>query len=152
MSTAVGRPDGGAIRVRVTLPAPSIQLGGLSIDPFAMIGAAGLDDIVASLLFAPIETVVFPSPAKVYPLALPSGEGITVPIERIGGELGFWNHDGILVVTVPAILFAAMRTSMADVIMDAKQIGGSVQARLRLTKGQRRNINTPFGPLGIEAV
>ncbi|TAL43210.1 MAG: hypothetical protein EPN91_06880, partial [Salinibacterium sp.] len=107
--TAVGRPDGGAIRVRVTIPAPSINLGGFTLDPFAMVGAAGLDDIVSSLLFSPIETIVFPSSAKVYPLCLPTGEGFTVPIERIGGEFGVWNHDGVLVLTVPAMIFAAVR-------------------------------------------
>lgn len=152
MSTAVGRPDAGAIRVRVTIPAPSINVGGLTLDPFGMVGAAGLDDIVSSLLFAPIETLVFPSSAKVYPLCLPTGEGFTVPIERIGGEFGVWNHDGVLVLTVPAIIFGAVRQSMADVILDAKQIGANVQARLRLPKGRKREVNTPFGPLGIEAV
>lgn len=91
-----------AIRFNLVLPAAKLGFGPFSIDPIEQLIGTPVADILESLMVGPITQR--PSQAgpavDVYPLALPEGEGLTLPLGR-WGELGFFNHDGLLVLTVP---------------------------------------------------
>ncbi len=93
---------GGAIRFNLVLPAAKLGFGPFSIDPIAEVVGAPVADILESLMTGPVSQR--PSGAgpavDVYPLALPDGEGLTMPLGR-WGELGLFNHEGLLVLTVP---------------------------------------------------
>jgi len=76
--------------------------GPLSFNPIEQAIGAPVADILESLMTGPVTQR--PSQAgpavDVFPLALPDGEGLTVPLGR-WGELGFRNEAGLLVLTVP---------------------------------------------------
>lgn len=74
-------PDG-AIRFNLTLPVLRIGFGPFSIDPVEQFIGAKLTDILESLLTGPVfrrPSVAGPA-IEVYPLALPEGEGASVPL------------------------------------------------------------------------
>ena len=99
---AVSQDPGGEIRVNLALPVTRVGFGIFSFDPLEQMIGAPLTEILDSLMTGP--TYRRPSatgPAvEVYPLALPDGEGASVPLGA-WGELGFHNERGLLVLTVP---------------------------------------------------
>lgn len=97
--------DARALRVDLLLPASQMQFGPFSMDPFKMLLGFSIADLVASLMRAPqAKRLVGDKLHDVYPLGIPEGEGLSVPIRSLGGEIGFRNLQGVLVVTVPAPL------------------------------------------------
>jgi hypothetical protein len=85
-------PAPGAIRVNLTVPVTRIGFGPFSIDPLEQLVGAKLSDLLESLLVGPVTRR--PSAAgpavEVYPLALPDGEGASIPLGA-WGEVGFYN-------------------------------------------------------------
>ena len=53
---------------------------------------------------------------EVYPLALPDGEGASIPLGQ-WGEVGFANRDGLLVLTVPWSMAGWLRQRLGDAIV-----------------------------------
>ena len=95
-------PAANAIHLRLVLPAARLGFGVFRFDPLAEVIGAPVADILESLMTGPVTQR--PSQAgpavDVYPLAIPDGEGLTMPLGR-WGELGFFNREGLLVLTVP---------------------------------------------------
>lgn len=112
----VARPR--AIRFNLILPAARLGFGPFSVDPFAEVIGAPVADILESLMTGPITKR--PSEAgpavDVYPLMLPDGEGITLPLGG-WGELGFFNREGLLVLTVPLPAVTWVHSKLAGAVV-----------------------------------
>ncbi len=96
-------PEGDrSIRFRLVLPVTRLGVGVFSFDPIEHLVGAPVADLLEPLMTGPVERR--PSAAgpavDVYPLALPEGEGMAIPLGQFG-ELGFANRDGLLELTVP---------------------------------------------------
>jgi len=91
-----------AIRFNLVLPAAKMGFGPFRFDPIEQAIGAPVTDILESLMTGPVtQRPSAAGPAvDVYPLALPDGEGLTIPLGR-WGELGFRNESGLLILTVP---------------------------------------------------
>ena len=101
--TEAAKPGAGReIRFNLVLPSAKLGFGPIRFDPLAEVIGAPVADILESLMTGPVTQR--PSQAgpavDVYPLAIPDGEGLTMPLGR-WGELGFFNREGLLVLTVP---------------------------------------------------
>jgi len=95
-----------------------LGFGPFAIDPLAEVIGAPVTDILESLMTGPVSQR--PSQAgpavDVYPLALPDGEGLTIPLGR-WGELGFRNERAQLVLTVPLPAATWIQTKLAGAIV-----------------------------------
>ena len=89
-----------------------------AVDPLEQVIGAPVADMLESLMIGPVTQRPFQAgPAvDVYPLALPDGEGLTLPLGR-WGELGFRNERSMLVLTVPlpAVTWVQRRLATAVV-------------------------------------
>ena len=148
------------IRFRLTLPVTRIGAGVFSFDPVAHAIGAPVAELLAPLMVGPVERR--PSAAgpavEVFPLALPEGEGLAVPLGP-WGEIGFANRDGLLELTVPMraeawilgrVPYAIERGPERGLSLD----GGARVSRfwLRLRPGMRAGVPLGgLGEIGIEA-
>ena len=90
-----------------------------------------LADVLSSLMIGPkVQRPVLGGFVDVYPLAIPDGEGLIIPIMLLG-EIGFYNLRSLLVLAVPV---AAM-----DVV--TPQLAAEIAAREAAAagRGQRRH-------------
>ena len=95
----------------------------------------------------------------VYPLAIPDGEGLTLPLGR-WGEMGFFNRGGLLVLTVPLPAAPWVQRRLAGAIVRGpdhllSQDGTARVARfwLRLQPGMSAAFPLGvLGEIGLEAV
>lgn len=157
------RADPGALRVNLTVPTTVIRIGPLSFDGLSALIGAPLADILGPMMVGPM----FQRPAEgggvvdVYPLALPHGEGMAIPV-RLMGDVGFRNEHGVLVIVLPAALAEVTRARLAAEIAANEAAGprfvqtptGGIAAEfaVRLRPGMRKSI--PFGKwgeIGMEA-
>ena len=157
VATTVARDD---IRIDVTLPITRIGTGPLSFDPLATLIGAPMGDLLAPLRVA--EVTRRPSrvgtAVEVHALALPDGEGLSVPLGQFG-ELGFANRGGFLVLTVPRVVAKWVEHHLSDAIIEGPKIvpsldGKSMVSRITvvLQKGMRAGIPVGlFGEIGVEA-
>jgi hypothetical protein len=85
-----------AIRVDVTVPVTMLGFGPFAFDALEQMIGTKLADLLAPRMVAPVS--VRPSAAgpaaEVYPLALPSGEAVTIPLGAVG-EVGVANDGGL---------------------------------------------------------
>ena len=143
-----------AIRVNVTVPVTRIGFGPFSFDPLEQMIGAKLADLLEPLMVGPVTRR--PSEGgvaiEVYPLALPDGEGASIPLGQ-WGEVGFANHDGLLVLTVPWSMAGWLRQRLGDAILRGPEAGLSMdgsarvaEAWVRLRPGMRASL--PLGALG----
>jgi len=158
VAAAVSRND--AVRVNLTMPVTRIGFGPFSFDPVEQMIGAPLSSILESLMVGPVERR--PSAAgpaiEVYPLALPPGEGATIPLGQFG-EIGFANEDGLLVLTVPWGMAGWLREKLGGAIVRGPEPGLSLdgtarvaQAWVRLRAGMRAGIPLGgIGEVGVEA-
>jgi hypothetical protein len=103
------------LRVNVTLPVTRLGVGPFSFDPLEQLIGARVTDLLRPLLAGPVVRRASASGAavEVYPLALPDGEGATIPLGH-WGELGFRNDAGTLVLTVPWAMAAWLQERLGD--------------------------------------
>lgn len=148
--------DGGSreIRFNLTLPVLRLNLGFFSIDPVEQLIGAKLSDILESLLTEPV--YLRPSTAgpaiEVYPLALPEGEGASIPLGHFG-DLGFANEKGYLVLTVPNAFAGWVTQRFGSAVVKGPVEGLSVGGTARVSRfailiktGMKAAI--PMGALG----
>ena len=147
-------PDANAIHLRLVLPAARLGFGVFSIDPLAEVIGAPVADILESLMTGPVTQR--PSQAgpavDVYPLALPDGEGLTLPLGR-WGELGFRNERSMLVLTVPLPAATWVQRRLATAIVRGpehllSQDGTARVARFWLRLQPGMSAAFPLGMLG----
>jgi hypothetical protein len=70
---------------------------------------------------------------EVYPLALPDGEGATIPLGQ-WGEVGFANEAGLLVLTVPWALAGWLRQKLGDAVVRGPEAAVSLDGTARVAK------------------
>jgi hypothetical protein len=76
-----------AIRVNLTVPVTRIGFGPFSVDPLEQLIGAKLADLLGRLMVGPVTrrpSATGPA-VEVYPLALPDGEGASIPLTQWGG-------------------------------------------------------------------
>ena len=151
----------GALCFDLTLPSTVIRLGPVSID--AVRAALGVDlaDILSSLMRGPkSQRTSGAGVVDVYPVAIPQGEGISIPVKRLG-EIGLRNVQSLLVLIVPAAVAEVVREQLAAEIA-AKQAAGprfregaggyNAEFAVRLKPGMRKAVPLgALGELGVEA-
>jgi hypothetical protein len=163
MTAAITAPESpSAIRVNLTVPVTRIGFGPFSFDPLEQMIGAKLSDLLGPLLVGPV--VRRPSsngPAvEVFPLALPEGEGASIPLAQ-WGEVGFHNDGGLLVLTVPWGMAGWLRQRLGEAVVRGPEAGVSLDGsarvarawvRLRLRPGMRASVPLrAFGEAGVEA-
>jgi len=142
------------VRVNLCMPVTRLGFGPFSFDPVEEMIGAPIADLLESLMTGP--TYRRPSEAgpavDVYPLALPDGEGATIPLGQFG-EVGVANEGGLLVLTVPWGMAGWLRRKLGDAVVRGPEAGLSLdgaarvgKAWVRLRPGMRAGI--PLGALG----
>ena len=144
----------GAIKVNLTLPVTKLGFGPFAFDAIEHAIGAPLAEILESLMTGPVyrrPSVAGPA-VEVYPLALPDGEGATVPLGQ-WGEIGFANRRGLLVLTVPLGAAGWLREKLGDALVHGPVEGLSLDGTarvadcwVRLRPGMRAGF--PLGVLG----
>ena len=157
------RDDPGALRVNLTVPTTTVRVGPLAFDGLKAFLGADLTELLGPLMVGARHARATPSGAMidVYPLALPEGEGLSVPI-RLMGEVGFRNLRGLLVLIVPPAVAEVVRAQLADELAEGSAAGprfresdgGSIVAEFAvwLRPGMRKAVPLGgWGELGVEA-
>ncbi len=123
------------IRVNLTLPVTRIGLGPFSFDPLEQLIGAKVADLLEPLMTAPVSRRPSESGAavEVYPLALPDGEGATIPLGQFG-ELAFANDDGVLVLTVPWSMAGWLRQRFGDAIVRGPEAAMALEGEARVAR------------------
>ena len=162
MNPALARQPG-VLRCNLSLPSTRIRLGPISIDGVEALLGVSLAQVLDPLMPAPrfSRTTEAGGEVDVYPLAIPDGEGATVPVKHLG-PVGFRNFKGYLILILPAGLAEVMREQLADEIRNKRAAGprpirdpdGSlaVEFAIALRPGMKKVVPLgSFGELGIEA-
>ncbi len=153
----------GVLRCNLSLPSTRIRLGPIAIDGMEALLGVSLVQVLDPLMPAPRFSRINESGGEVdvYPLAIPDGEGLSVPIKHIG-EIGVRNFRSYLILILPPGLAEVMREQLAEEIA-AKRAAGPRAARgsggglvvefaIALRPGMRKVIPLgSYGELGIEA-
>jgi hypothetical protein len=149
-----------SIHFGLTLPVTRFGVGPFSFDPVEQAIGAPVAELLDSMMTGPVRRR--PSAAgpaiDVYPLALPEGEGVSVPLGPFG-ELGFKNDGGLLELTVPRRAEAWILGRVPSAIARGPEHGQSLDGTarisrfwLQLTPGMRAAMPlASFGEIGIEA-
>ena len=149
-----------AIRVDLTVPVTRIGFCPLSLDPLEQMIGAPLATLLEPLMVGPVTRR--PSAAgpavEVYPLALPDGEGVSIPLGA-WGEIGVANARGLLVITVPWGMAGWLRERLGTAIVRGPEAGVSLDGTarvarvwVRLRPGMRAGVPLgAFGEAGVEA-
>lgn len=153
----------GAILVNLTLPTTTIRLGPLAFDGLQAFLGAKLDDVLAPLMRTGRfqRSATAGSVVDVYPLAIPEGEGLSIPV-RLFGSIGFRNWNGMLVLIVPPAVAEMVLAQLAAEIAAGQAVGprfgkdasGGIIAEfaVRLRPGMRKCVPLgSFGEVGVEA-
>jgi hypothetical protein len=143
-----------AIRVAVTLPVLRFGVGPFAVDPLERLLGARVSDLLEPLMTGPMvprrtEAGLL---VDVYPLALPDGEGATLPLGRLG-DFGIFNMGGVLVLTVPLAAAPLIAPRLGDALVGRSEPTPSLDGRsrvvrlaIRLPVGSR--ITLPLGSIG----
>ena len=140
--------------IDLTLPVTRVGFGPFAFDAVEQFIGAPVLHFLEPLLRA--ATYKRPSAAgtavEVYPLRLPEGEGLSVPLSQ-WGELGFANRRGLLVLTVPSQAAGWVQQRFAGAIVEGPREGMSSDGTarvahfaIRLQAGMKAGI--PLGMLG----
>ena len=104
-----------ALRIDIVLPDTRVGLGPLKVDVLEQVTGVSIAAHLRPLLRAPSfsRTSAGGGPVVVYPVGIPQGEGLSVPIPVVG-DVGFRNYRGWLVLIVPGGLAAEVERALAD--------------------------------------
>jgi len=149
------------INLKLLVPAVSLKLGFIEIDPIKQALGVSFEEVLESLMLAPV--VRMPSPSgrgmvDVYKLGLPEGEGISIPLGGLG-ELGFWNERGLLELTVPYRLGQAAMDRLrehvvkpAETVRASDGVGWCAKLTVKLRPGAATSLQVGgLGELGLVA-
>jgi hypothetical protein len=138
-----------------------VGFGPFSFDPVEQMVGAPVADLLAPLVVGTVARRPSASgPAvDVFPLAVPAGEGVIVPLGALG-EVAVANDQGLLVITVPAAMASWARDRVGPALVRGPEAalsadGAARVARLwvRLRAGMRASLPLGvLGEIGIEAV
>jgi hypothetical protein len=163
VTRALAQPDG-ALHVNLTVPTTQVRLGPLSFDGLQVFLGVPLADVLSPLMRAPRHQRPGEGGAvlDVYPLAIPDGEGLSIPVKLLG-DIGFRAFQGLLVIIVPAAVAEVLRQQLAEDIA-AKQAAGPrfvealggggyvAEFAVRLRPWMRKAVPLgKWGEIGVEA-
>ncbi len=161
MNTALAQ-DRTALRVNLTVQTMAARLGPFAFDGLKALIGMDLADVLASLIIGPrTQRPVLGGVVDVYPLAIPDGEGLSVPIKLLG-EIGFYNLKSLLVLVAPVAAMDMVKAQLAVEIAAGEAAGlrlrpgvngGTVaEFAVRLKPGMRKAVPLrTWGELGVEA-
>lgn len=142
------------LRVNVTLPVTRMGVGPFSFDPLEQLIGAPVTELLGALLAGPVVRRASATGAAVdvYPLALPDGEGATIPLGA-WGEVGFRNDAGTLVLTVPWAMASWLRDRLGDARVRGPEPAAALEGGARVAQvwvRPRRGMRAalPLGALG----
>lgn len=155
--------DPGALRVNLTVPTTSVRLGPFQFDGLQALVGVPLADLLSPLLRDRVfqRTAETGGVLDVYPLAIPDGEGLLIPVKLLG-EVGFRNLKGLLVLVVPAAVAELVRERLGEELA-AKHAAGPrfvtgasgglvAEFAVRLRPGMRKAVPVgTLGEFGVEA-
>ena len=156
------RADPAAMRVNLTVPTTTVRLGPIAFDGLKTLLGIDLADVLSSLMIGPkFQRVGGGGIVDVYPLAIPDGEGLSIPI-RLFGEIGFYNLHSALVLVVPVAAIDVVTAQLAGEISVGDAAGPRIRPGLsggtvaeyavRLKAGMRKAVPLgSFGEFGVEA-
>ena len=153
----VGAEPDRAIRFLLTVPVTRFGVGPFSIDPVEQLIGCPLADVLEPLRVGP--STRRPSASgtavEVHPLALPEGEGLSIPLAQFG-EVGLANRSGLLELTVPAAwgerLARRLGAALASGPSRVEGTAALAVCLVRLKPGMRSGIPLgALGELGVEA-
>lgn len=157
------RNDPRALRVNLTVPTTTVRLGPLAFDGLKALLGVDLDGVLSPLMIAHRHQRPIPSGGMVdvFPLAIPEGEGMSIPI-KLFGEVGFRNVQGFLVLVLPPAVAEVVQAQLAPEIAAKMAAGprfiqgsaGGIVAEfaVRLVPGMRKAIPLgTAGEIGLEA-
>ena len=154
--------DRTALRVNLTVPTTAVRLGPFAFDGLKALIGMDLADVLASLMIGPrTQRPVLGGVVDVYPLAIPDGEGLTIPV-KLMGEIGFYNLRAMLVLVVPPAVAEVVRAQLAAEIAAGTAAGprfneggsGGIVAEfaVKLRPGVRKAVPLgSWGEVGVEA-
>ncbi len=161
MNAALAR-DPDAMRVNLTAPTTTVRLGPFEFDGLKALIGMDLADALAPMMIGPRVQRTGPNGVvDVYPLAIPDGEGLSVPIKLLG-EIGFYNLRSLLVLVVPVAAMDVVKAQLAAEIAAGDAAGprlrpgtggGTVaEFAVRLKPGMRKAVPLgTWGEIGVEA-
>ena len=150
-----------AIHFRLVLPVTRLGVGIWSFDAIEQLVGAPVAELLGPLMTGPVERR--PSTAgpavDVYPLALPEGEGMTIPLGQFG-EFGFRNVDQLLELTVPLRAEAWLTAKLGAALVRRPERGLSLDRAaqvsrvwIRVAPGARASVPLgTFGEAGVESI
>ena len=154
--------DPAAMRVNLTVPTTAVRLGPFAFDGLKALVGVDLAEVLSSLMIAPkFQRPVLGGGVDVYPLAIPDGEGLSIPI-KLFGEIGFYNLHSALVLVVPVATIDVVTAQLAAEIAAGDAAGPRVRVgscgghvaeyAVRLKPGMRKAVPLgSFGEIGVEA-
>lgn len=154
--------DPTALRVNLTAPTTAVRIGPFSFDGLKALLGVDLAEVLSSMMIAPkFQRPVLGGVIDVFPLAIPDGEGLTIPVKFLGG-VGFYNLAGVLVLQVPPAAVDLVKAQLAAEIaageaagprLNHNGAGGTVtEFAVRLRRGMRKAIPLgSLGEIGVEA-
>lgn len=112
-----------------------------------------LDTVLSPFLRGPLEQRDGEFPADVYPIELPEGAGIAIPLPLVG-DLEIYEQEGRIVIGCSALIAPAIQLRLGDYVTDKKQEGTRTWLYVRsLLPGESKTLDIAgMGALGIEAV
>lgn len=157
------RDDPRALRVNLTVPTTTVRLGPLAFDGLKALLGVDLGEVLAPLQVAARHQRPLPAGGMVdvFPLAIPEGEGMTIPL-KLFGEVGFRNLGGFLVLILPPAVAELVAQQLAQELAQKMAAGprfiqgssGGIVAEfaVRLAPGMRKCIPLgTMGEIGLEA-
>lgn len=157
------RNDPHALRVNLTVPTTTVRIGPVAFDGLKTMLGVDLAEVLGPMMIAPRHQrpTGAGSLLDVYPLAIPEGEGLSVPL-RLFGEIGFRNLAGFLILILPPAVAEVVEKQLAAEIRDKIAAGprfitgaaGGIVAEfaVRLAPGMRKAIPLGgVGEIGLEA-
>jgi len=143
-----------ALHFNLIVPNSKLGFGPFAVDPVERAIGAPLADILESLMAGPVtQRPSRTGPAvDVYPLMIPDGEGLTLPLGR-WGELGFRAENERLVLTVPiaAVPWVSKKLGYAiergpEHLLSQDRTARVARYWVRLRPGM--NVSFPLGMVG----
>ena len=154
--------DPDALRVNLTAPTTTVRLGPFAFDGLKALIGMDFADALAPMMIGPrFQRESGAGVVDVYPLAIPDGEGLSIPI-RLLGEVGFYNDRSILILRVPPAAVDVVAAQRAAELAAGeargprlRETGSGVRVTefaLRLRPGMRKAVPLgKFGEIGVEA-